>query len=319
MDVDQASRAVQDWPLGKCGLSQMRSGTASYRVITWRACLGKSDRAQVRQTLQTPRDQQGRAYLCVYCGHFTTTISRHLQAFNEKGNKGCSMRFVQDSLRRSHLSSIASASAASAGTKPKGHLENVHADITNQLTAMRQVVETQAAQTAQLQTAQLQAVRDQTALSQDANRSLAMEVRSVRQKVEVLVPDQEKLKCMVCADDVPATDAVRCDADAQKEHSVCQECFVRQSAFDLSQLACKCSVYNCGGALLPPVHMNTATFDFFIKVRSLMAEREVAKTMQQEKERIGKMSPTARLVEVLRETLVPKCPGTSICSASALT
>ena len=56
--------------------------------------------------------------------------------------------------------------------------------------------------------------------------------------------------------------------------------------------------------------MNAATFGFFRKVHSLIAELEVTKTMQQEKERSGKMSPTARLVEVLRETLVPKCPGT---------
>jgi hypothetical protein len=56
--------------------------------------------------------------------------------------------------------------------------------------------------------------------------------------------------------------------------------------------------------------MTTATFEFFIKVQRMMAELAVAKTQQEEKQRIGRMSPTARLVEELRETLVPKCPGT---------
>ena len=315
MSVDDASRAVQHWPVGERGMSEMRSGTARYHFITWRACVSKYDRAQVRQALQTPPEKQIRTYLCVYCGQFAVNISRHLQAFNEKGKKGCNMRFVDDCSLRTHISSIAAASAASAGTKPRSHLENVHANLTGQMTEMRQALEEQT----QAQAAHRQAVRAQTALSQDANTSLAAAVLSVKRKVDVLVPDEEQLKCMACSDDVPATDAVRCDADAQKEHSLCQTCFVEQSAFDLSQRECKCQVFNCGGKLRPPANMNTATFDFFIIVRSLMAEREVAKTTQQEKERIGKMSPTARLVEVLRETLVPKCPGTSICSASALT
>ena len=245
MSVDDASRAVQHWPVGERGMSEMRSGTARYHFITWRACASKYDRAQVRQALQTPPEKQIRTYLCVYCGQFAVNISRHLQAFNEKGKKGCNMRFVDDCSLRTHISSIAAASAASAGTKPRSHLENVHANLTGQMTEMRQALEEQT----QAQAAHRQAVRAQTALSQDANTSLAAAVLSVKRKVDVLVPDEEQLKCMACSDDVPATDAVRCDADAQKEHSVCQTCFVEQSEFDLSQRECKCQVFNCGGKL----------------------------------------------------------------------
>jgi len=308
MDVDEASRAVQDWQVGNRGMCRVNSGTGSFRFITWQMLGHKSERAELRKQLQTPHDQQARTYLCVYCGHFTLQIYKHLQAFNA-GKKGCNMRFVQDHGQRSHLSSLAAASAASAGTKPRGHLEAVHASVSNHLTQIRQVVDDGFRKQAQAQAAHHQAVLDQTALSQSANTRITMEVRNVRQKVDVLVPDQEKVTCMVCTEDVPATDAVRCEADMQK-HSVCQTCFVDQNDFDLSQRACKCQVYNCGGELCPPVQMNAATFDFFRKVHSLIAELEVTKTMQQEKERSGKMSPTERLVEVLRETLVPKCPGT---------
>ena len=305
MNDDAASRAVQEQPVGSYGMTAVDSGTDSYRFITWKH-VRKSDRPWLRQQLQNSQ-LQSRTYLCVYCGHFTLDVGKHLQGFSAPGQKGCNMRFVQNGAQRSHLSSLANASVASAGSRsnPKGHLEAVHANLSIRIDEIQHGLRAGFRQQARA----AEDIKHSVTQWQGANTQMASDVRHVRQKVDVLAGEEEKVMCMACLERVAANDAVRCKLD-MNNHNVCQGCFTGLDAFTLAQNGCKCRVPGCGGELCAPAHMSAAVFELFKHASRQVGELEVSKAMQQEKERGDKMSPTERLVEVLKDTLIPKCPGT---------